>query len=142
MKKLLFSLTALFTLATPAAALPGIPNGAYAGRGKMQTGLGAIPYTSTLTLTDGSLLAEYDYGLSTARYEARVVSRSAIAFDLQNEAGEKIGSGYCFEARCHIDMTSFNAEETLFFKDGRLERLGSMQHDAMTVYYAEDLAAR
>lgn len=133
----LLALTAL--VETTAMALPGIPNGTYSGTGSMQTPLGRMPYTSKLVLTDAKLEATYDYGVGgTHSYTANFSGRGAT-FDLTDDEGTKIGDGYCIDDRCHLNMTSFNAEETLIVVGDKLARVGSMKHDAATVLYTEDV---
>lgn len=125
--------------ASPALALPGIPNGTYTGAGSMQTPLGRMPYTSTLVLTDDKLEATYDYGAAGTHSYAATLSGRGQTFELKNDEGEAVGDGYCIDDRCHLNMTGFNAEETLILVGDKLARVGSMKHGAATVLYTEDV---
>ena len=125
-----------------ALALPGIPDGTFAGKGHMRTAAGLDrEYTAKLSLHGETIEASYDYGGgNVVRYEATMQATSTMEFDVL-EAGRKAGSGYCENGLCHLDMPGHQAEETWFFRDGTLTRVGSMQHGNQKLIYTEQLAS-
>jgi len=142
MKIIYTTLTSLF-ITTTASALPGVPDGTYTGKGSMRTeDSPATLYDATLTLSGTQMIAGYTYPNGRqVDYTADTVITTGDRFDIKVD-GKSIGSGYCEDTMCHLDIPEHEAEETIIFHAGKLLRIGSMKHGNVTLTYSETLTPK
>lgn len=138
MRKILLIGLSIFSLQMYADDL--LPQGKYLGKGKMLNAAGLnSEYKSSLIIEKNNLQADYVYedGRKVS-YSAELRFSDANFFDIYL-GQEKIGSGYLEGRSVHMDIPSKHAEETLYFKDDSVHRIGSMRHGESLLIYTETL---
>ncbi|NBX75336.1 MAG: hypothetical protein EBQ92_02140 [Proteobacteria bacterium] len=128
-------------LSAIALSMPGISDGVYRGKGRMKTPQGLdSTYDASLTVKENEMVAYYNYGGGKeVSYSAKLKFTSKMEFEIL-EDDKSIGTGYCENGMCHLDVPGHNAEETIFFENGSLLRLGSMKHGDTKLIYTEKLS--
>ena len=124
-----------------------VPAGTYVGTGDWK-GMGSTGrYDAKTTIADGVWTSHYAYQDGGGSHQETVkmtLQRTTDPyFDVLDDKGQKVGSGYCYDAECSYRAAfgGIEVSETLRYTDGKIHKLGSKSGPGFAVVWKEVLEA-